>query len=153
MLGNKKLVYEFFYTFSRFEFALKSVKFLKQDNGNAEASWDKFAKSIDKDIKDISKYDSEFKKSVEYFSNNPPAKQIVSDSVLDFKKSKKPENFEELLKLVRIVRNNLFHGGKFPSGPISDAARNDNLIKHSLTILKTCLEFNQSVKNKFNEGN
>ena len=46
---------------------------------------------------------------------------------------------DQVLDLIRRVRNNLFHGGKFNdahSGP----GRNELLLRHSLAILHRCLE-------------
>jgi hypothetical protein len=58
-----------------------------------------------------------------------------------------------LTDMVCTVRNNLFHGGKFPFARIKDPARDPDLLKHSLTILEACLELNPKVKGKFMEPN
>src|SRR3546814_18633912 len=43
-----------------------------------------------------------------------------------------------VLTYVRRVRNNLFHGGKF-NGRWFEPQRSEQLLKHSLTILRACL--------------
>ena len=154
MIKNKKLACEFFYVFSRFEFALKASGFVHSQNGVASPYWDEFAKSIDEKHK-LEKLPSEdFQKSVEYFFSNPPKKQIVKEGKLEWKEvgeSELPTNFLKLLALVRKVRNNFFHGGKFPSGPVHGSERDEFLLEYSLIILKECLELNKGVKRIFEE--
>ena len=155
MIENQELACKFLYFFSRFEFALKATDFLIANGSRVSADWDKFAQSIDKKDKLSEITSDEFQKSVKYFFNEPPRKQIANDSgVLDWEEHKKPTNFfnfKELLTLVRRVRNNFFHGGKFPNGPISGSERNRALIEHSLIILQKCLDLNQEVKDRFQE--
>lgn len=151
---NQELACKFLYFFSRFEFALKATGFLIAKDNSVSADWDTFAQSIDKKYKLSEITSDEFQTSVKYFLDEPPRKQIVNDSgVLDWKEYKKPAdfNFEEILMLVRRVRNNFFHGGKFHTGPVSGSERDVNLIEYSLIILKACLDLNQEVKNRFEE--
>src|SRR5271165_5247040 len=51
-----------------------------------------------------------------------------------------------LITMVCRARNNLFHGGKFPNGPISDPVRNPRLLRHSLTILEACIPLDRKVR-------
>ena len=53
-----------------------------------------------------------------------------------------------LLLMVRTVRNNLFHGGKFPLIPVSEPSRDSTLLHHSITILAACLPLERT----FNSG-
>jgi hypothetical protein len=55
------------------------------------------------------------------------------------------ERMEHALLLVRRVRNNLFHGGKFSDEVHSGRARNELLLRHSLAILHRCLDLSPSV--------
>jgi hypothetical protein len=41
---------------------------------------------------------------------------------------------------VRTVRNNVFHGGKFPDGIVIDPLRDERLIRECLAFLKGLLE-------------
>jgi hypothetical protein len=52
---------------------------------------------------------------------------------------------------VRTVRNNLFHGGKFPMpvGPVDDVAHNTELVSSSLRVLRACLRFDSDVRASF----
>lgn len=83
--------------------------------------------------------------------DKPPLKQVLKDGVLDWK-STEEENVPLLLKLilsVRRVRNNLFHGGKFPSVNLEDPGRNADLLESSIVILEGCLLLNDRVKELF----
>jgi hypothetical protein len=53
---------------------------------------------------------------------------------------------------VRTVRNNLFHGGKSPSRPISEPARDQRLLESSLVVLHECLALNESLCGAFLES-
>jgi hypothetical protein len=61
-----------------------------------------------------------------------------------------------LLRLVRDVRNNLFHGGKYPEsqgGPIDgNTLRNKRLLQACLTILDTCRSLDAKVGDLFAEA-
>jgi len=58
-----------------------------------------------------------------------------------------------LLRLVRTVRNNLFHGGKYPSPvcPDTDIDRNREMIRSCLVVLEFCLSLDQRVGEYFME--
>jgi hypothetical protein len=56
-----------------------------------------------------------------------------------------------LLVLVRRVRNNLFHGGKFPLQPIPEISRDESLLQSSLTVLGAALQLNPRVSQFFSE--
>jgi hypothetical protein len=59
-----------------------------------------------------------------------------------------------LLRLVRDTRNNLFHGGKYPSpdGPVNDQIlRNSQLLQACFTILEKCRSLDGDVKHFFEE--
>lgn len=153
---TKKLSCEFLYVFSRFEYALKRTTFLKKGAGSrAEADWDKFSATLDKEIKLSDIESDEFRKATEYFFNHPPKKQIVSEEGgLEWKDEIIPENqrnFGKLLMLVRRVRNNLFHGGKFRGEYIYGSERDEELIKSSLVILMERLRFNAEVEREFRQ--
>lgn len=56
----------------------------------------------------------------------------------------------QVLDVVRVVRNNLLHGGKFPIpvGPIEDPSRNALLLRHCCTVLEKYLEIAGSCRDK-----
>ena len=71
-----------------------------------------------------------------FLESEPPRRQAVSGHDIDWKDTsigngEQHENY--VLRLVRIVRNNLFHGGKYPIpvGPMEDVGRNRELLNAS----------------------
>lgn len=50
-----------------------------------------------------------------------------------------------LLLYVRTVRNNLFHGGKYESGPVSDPSRDEELIRSCLLVIDVLLDLDVKV--------
>jgi hypothetical protein len=75
----------------------------------------------------------------------------MGDGQLGWKKVKRRAGDSEeryLLRLIKTVRNNLFHGGTFanPGGPVEDPARNRPLLNACITILKACLYVSPELK-------
>ncbi len=84
----------------------------------------------------------------------PPGTQVASETDLDFKPTiqgngEHHENF--VLRLVRTIRNNLFHGGKYPLRPVDDDARNPRLLEAGITVLEQCLDLSERVRETFKE--
>ena len=153
LIVDRDLVLLFLGVFSRFEFALKRSIFLKGSE-QAEADWDRYADSLRGKFQLVD--DTSFTKAVAFFLEAPPKKQVVSGGNLNWKDTSigNGEHREKyVLRLVRIVRNNLFHGGKYPIpvGPLEDAGRNHELLKASLTVLTQCLQLSPAVRDVFNE--
>lgn len=150
---DKNLVIEFFIFFSRFEYALKKAGYIDGNSKRVWANWEEFANEIEKFFD--AKKNEELEEAVNYLLTNPPRKQILKDGKLswkDNKQSKKESDTEYLLRLVRTVRNNLFHGGKFPELLTYDHERDEKLLLSSLVLLNKCLELKQNLKNHFFEG-
>ncbi len=139
------LLLEFFLTFARFEFALKTTGFFQGDLQRASPDWHRFGRSIDLNTAGL---DPKCAEAVDYFSLHPPWRQVVAgneivwDSAVGFATL---ERMDQVLDLVRRVRNNLFHGGKFNDDVHSGPGRNEMLLRHSLIILHRCLELSQPV--------
>lgn len=57
---------------------------------------------------------------------------------------------ELLIALVRRVRNNLFHGGKYNSELHEEPARNEELLRGGLLILEECLRVSSAVRQAYN---
>ena len=136
------LVFQFFAFFSRFEYALKRSGFLK-NNRKAEPDWNKYANSLYGCFTNVD--DKAFRDAIEFLLDAPPQTQVVAHkNTLDWEDTPKGEGEhceDYVLRLVRVVRNNLFHGGKYPIpvGPLDDAARNEDLLNAGITILDHCL--------------
>jgi hypothetical protein len=140
------LAVEFIAVFSRFEYALKSTDFAMGGPTIANPAWDKFSNSIHDQFVQIE--DESLEISIAYMMFYPPRKQVLLNNKLDFKVQEIDTNqrsTQQLLGLVRTVRNNLFHGGKYSSDGEIDEGRNEKLLTHSLKILKYCLPLHKEV--------
>jgi hypothetical protein len=151
---DRKLSIEFFILFSRFEYALKRSGFVKGNKKRVDSDWDKFGKRYNRLFLKNNKDDLYI--AWDYFCKSPPKKQILDQAVLNWSdegtgvKDRKPE-LKWLLVMVRRVRNNLFHGGKFPTQPIDDPSRDRELIQKSMFILFNCLNYDKKVFRYFKE--
>jgi len=154
---NDELVLQFFITFSRFEYALKRAGFVKSGPSNsALPDWSKFAKEKCNALLDDTT-DIEFTEARSFLLQKPPQKQIFvkSGNCMQWQNNTKRNgegDAEYLLRLVRDVRNNLFHGGKYPEGPVSGLIlRNSKLLQACLTILEKGLSLDADVKHFFED--
>ena len=141
------LVCRFFWQFSVFECALKREGFLHEGfHGEAQADWAAFADSI------VGRFGSvrwlAFEGALELLESQPPRHQVVNNGRLAWEGTL-PGNGESrerfVLRLVRVVRNNLFHGGKYPDGPIPQVERDSNLISAALEVLRVCYELHPHI--------
>ncbi len=147
------LIYEFFVTFSRFEFALKASGFAKGDVTRVKPDWDKFTSIIEENFENAIKTKT-VSRAIEYLTNHPPKRQNYANGVLGWKAIDQHTDGSIVFHLsssIRTIRNNLFHGGKFNGIYEKDTSRNYLLLKHSIAVLDFWLEFNNSVKVKFLE--
>src|SRR5688500_13652990 len=102
--------FDFFYWFSRFEFCLKENRYLKdaQPKAIAEPGWDQFVAEVE----DRYQISAEAKALLQ----QPPERQIVgANGDLTWKPVGLKDCKSDLaatVRLLKTVRNNLFHGGK-----------------------------------------
>jgi hypothetical protein len=155
--------WRFFITFSRFEYALKRAGFLRSrrrrrnDKGppGAEPDWDKFERRKENEAAFAADCSKALQAARTYFEKQPPKRQVVKDGMLGWEKGGTPDASKDHLKWllceVRCVRNNLFHGGKFPAslGSPDDPRRNKYLIGHAQCILEAVLEYDPKVREYF----
>ncbi len=150
MVADKELIFRFFAVFSRFEYALKRSKTRLKD-GDATADWDAYGGELRGRFASVPA--QTFQDACTYLKSEPPKKQVIENGVLKWKNTYEGNvRFTEndVLILVRRVRNNLFHGGKYPSGPVvDDMERNNKLVRCALTVLETCLELSPEVAHMF----
>jgi hypothetical protein len=133
-----------FREFARMEYALKATGFHNGD-GDAKADWDGFAKKFSSSLMS----DGAISSAVMYMKDHPPKKQVIENGKLGWDPvTPQPIQAVELLRCVRRVRNNLFHGGKSPEY-LFEPERDEQLLRHSLSILDACLRLSPEVKNAF----
>ncbi len=141
---DRDLVFKFFTIFSIFEYALKKAGFcISGRSGEAQPDWKGFANSIQPHFNSQSK--PSLFTAVSYLLNRPVMKQVIRNNSLFFIQRRRPSNMNDttwLSVLIRGVRNNLFHGGKYRY----DRPRDPELIKSSLNILESWAWLNPEVK-------
>lgn len=148
-----ELAYEFLGTFARCEYALKSSGFAKGSATSVEADWDGFASGIDWHFRRVA--DGAFKEAIDFLLNEPPRKQILRNGALEWKDAPPDKNLpkaQQVLLMVRRVRNNLFHGAKVWSPEYGNRARDVRLVEAGLVVLKQCASLHQQVHTAYELG-
>jgi hypothetical protein len=137
-------------TFARLEYALKAAGFHKGD-GVAEPDWRSFAESVPAIFEN--KTDGALGEGIRYILDHPPKKQMIVDGSLAWADSAPNTDLhsDRVLIYVRRVRNNLFHGGKF-NGRWFAPQRSELLLRHSLTILRACVDASDTVRQAFHSN-
>jgi len=150
---SKNLLFDFFLSFSKFEFALKTAGFATGNEKKVSPDWVSFAASL-KNTFDKTQ-NKNLTDSIDYFLNNPPWKQVLINGAMHWDASV-PNNgiseIEKVLLLIRRVRNNLFHGGKFNFDIHKDKERTITLLKSSLVILNACLPLAPNVEYNYKKA-
>jgi hypothetical protein len=128
------LAFEFFFWFSRFEFALKENKYLKNDKAGARAEpgWKKFVET----------WQSQYQPSAasRKLLELAPKQQTVDEGqeltwrTISF--SNEDSELQKTVQLLKTVRNNLFHGGKHGTRSWDDPGRTRELLSVSRTVLE-----------------
>ncbi len=137
---EQQLSLEFFTIFSQFEYALKqNTRYLQNGRKDkAEANWKKFIEDNSEKFKRL--LIPKLKPAIDYIKSNPPSNQICSNAGTTWSKpisiDESEDEFKFIIDAIKVVRNNLFHGGKVPF----DLDRDGSLLKHAITILKACLD-------------
>lgn len=129
----KEIAFDFFYWFSRFEFALKENKYLESRVGGSRAkpSWDKF-------IEDFADKYQLTKNGENLLTLNPTMQIVTNNSELEWKPVGLDNCKSDLARVVRLlktVRNNLFHGGKHGAVGWDDKNRNRQLLANGKEVL------------------
>jgi hypothetical protein len=145
----KDLIYEFFVTFCRFEYALKEAGFFTYVGrwDYISPDWRNFSEAIEENFEPN---DEKIREAFNYLDKNPPMIQTLDENEGKIiwrpnTKSQNQTDSEWCLWLVKTVRNNLFHGSKFPFDP----ERDTKLLSASLDILAYCVDLDNNIKEKF----
>ncbi len=129
----KQLAFGFFYYYSRFEFALKEHKYLKNEEigETADAGWEKLVKKF------AQVYVAS--ESAKKLIGLHPKRQIVSVGLeLNWRPVGIAHCNNDLCRVVvmlKTIRNNLFHGGKHGDADMDSIARNIELLTTGKVIL------------------
>lgn len=148
--GDAELIFRFFAVFSRYEYALKRTGFLVKNRKDATADWDSYANEVRGRL--AASTSKALRDACVLLQDWSPRKQVVVSGTLGWESVAQGKGESEeayVLRLVRVVRNNLFHGGKFPSGPVPEVARNGQLITSCLVVLEESVAWSQDVESAF----
>ena len=121
------------------------------DAGGVSACWDRFANEANERFD--ANVNEELQEAVNYLWNQPPRKQVLEENqqvrFRDFTIDPAQRRLQQLLLMVRTVRNNLFHGGKhLPLGEV-EPGRNESLVRSSLVVLRVCSELIPDVRESY----
>jgi len=144
------LALEFLAVFSRFEFALKVTNFRQPGDGEARADWLGFANAIRNSFDPTRT--PEVQEAFVYLTSQPLRRFAVENGTLDWFPVNMPpvaSEAEWVIRLVRQIRNNLFHGGKFAPDPQSSPDRDTRLLRASLVLLRELLSLSPCVQEAY----
>ena len=150
---DRELIFNFFLTFSRLEYALMKCGFSTGDEKRIIIDWDRFADAHQNkflELLDVYRI-RELIEAVDYYKENPPKKQVLIDGIVLLKPEipKKELQFKELINLVKRVRNNLFHGEKLNQLLSDDKERDRELLRQGLIVLYACIDMENELKRYF----
>lgn len=151
---DRDLVVRFFALISRFEFGLKVAGFAPQE-GEAKPDWCSFATRIDAALAAKRAKSPALDEAIGYLLEHPPRKQTLRAGKLLWTSTPEQGGAPTIwiLTLVRRVRNNLFHGGKYTQGSHDEGnpetARDEKLIRTATTILEECIDLEPAVAASF----
>ena len=132
-----ELTVEFLGTFARFEYALKRAGYVQGDEKRVSADWDRLGRELA--LLDTATVTPVIGRG-QYLLNHPPMKQALEHGKLVWKaRVATGSQIEDILLSVRTVRNNVFHGGKFPDGPVAEPLRDELLIRDCLAVINALL--------------
>ncbi len=146
------LASEFIDTFVRMEYALKNGGFA-QGKESVAAAWDMFANAIDGAFQAIG--NKEFQAAVTFLLSEPARKQTYDNDILGFgpvNLDSKQTKAQRTLLVVRVVRNNLEHGGKIQPEGENEKGRNERLVAASLAVLNQVAVLHDNVRARFNSS-
>ena len=125
--------------YSRFEYALKRSGFIfAADPHRPSANWKDFADQI----QSRGALNAAFRDRAEALLKQAPKKQVLRDGVLRWESlTTGPERtlVERVIDCLRVVRNNLMHGGKYPDAPVSEPGRNSTLLVAGIAAMNALL--------------
>jgi len=137
-----ELTVDFLGTFARFEYALKRAGYATGDDKHVDPDWPRFGR----DVAALPKTTLDpIVATCAYLQAHPPKKQVLLNGQLAWKVRGASGGavIEEILLSVRTVRNNVFHGGKFPDGAVTEPLRDQHLIRDCLAVLNALLACQQ----------
>ncbi len=158
----RKEIFKFFVVFSRFEFALKEGGYIKkrEEGKNAEPDWDAFLKANKSKFSVTAKCSNSYcyLTDPETAPNNQKIFYVTESDVKEIKTHWTEQTIDlnspslkRVIDSVKLVRNNLFHGGKYGDKTWCDLNRTSSLLKHSIFMLFVLKELDQNISIYFED--
>jgi hypothetical protein len=155
---SREMLLDFFLTFARFEYAMKASTFMKpappaaEEPVPAKPDWNRLTETLEGRFDPGSSI--ELQEACRYLLEAPPRRQMTLGEGQFWQPPARGGESEirYLLSLVRIVRNNLFHGGKHNLEVHEDEARTELLLRNSLTVLAECRALSAELARAFDEA-
>jgi hypothetical protein len=133
---------ELFRIFARFEFALKMSGYAKMGNGKVDILWGNFSDSAYLGAAFFNEIHAA--EICPLLLNDPPKADRIEQGGYGFEdQASPPTSVASLFKMVRRVRNNLFHGGKYFD---QDSERSRLLIEEAIAVLLLACERHPDVQ-------
>ena len=135
---SQRQTLEFFITFARMEYALIAAGFHRSERGGVEADWQGLAACLEQRPEHEV---APFVESAKQLAAAPPMKLMLGDDGLPrFRLIQRngQSDVRWTIEAVKRARNNLFHGGKFVTGP-APVERNKFVVTQSLAALQALL--------------
>jgi hypothetical protein len=149
-IQNKSLIYNFFVAFSAFEYSLKELGFANQRGNYLQIKWDEFVEGISAPFDDVENLPKQLQSAINYLFEHPPQMQFFNGENIEWRnltQETNETNAKRLLRILKTVRNNLFHGGKYPYDPIRDA----DLIQNCLVVLMFWVDLIPEIREGFEQ--
>ncbi len=134
-------VLEFFYKFSRFEFAMKEKGYFRPEKPSSfvaiKPSWKKFKSEFEE------KYEISCA-GTELINLSPNIQVVGPDSSVKWQSvtfEVNPSDLSMVIDLLCVVRNNMFHGGKHGHVSWNDEDRIRELLKVGILVLDELADF------------
>ena len=151
---DRKRLFGFLALFARWECALKSTGYARPGHfQHALADWDRFATDHEGAVAALA--DAEFVAARTFLLASPPKQQVLNNGTVEWRDNPRRPNESDssyLFRVVRDVRNNLFHGGKFVTGPEPELARDRALVDHATRLLESAASIDQRVLAVLEQG-
>jgi hypothetical protein len=153
---HKDLAFEVLSVFSLFEYGLKKIGYRTAGRKNiAEVDWETWYKENENAV--IQPHGENFSSHLQYLTSRPAKKQVLDDQdeivwkTINVRQDEK-DKVAKLAQLVKAVRNNFFHGGKYFREEIEEPIRDERLLRSSSTILRAIIEMNPKLKSAVQEA-
>jgi hypothetical protein len=143
--ANNRLIINFTLWFSRFEYALKNTQGFSRINSFGELAPDWVA--LQNHLQNT-QVPAMLADAINFLQANPPRRQLGEGN---WQPIQVDQGWPFLIRSMKTVRNNFFHGGKQIQGEFLSPIRDITLLNHSMSIMRELLNIvPQGIRDAFN---